>query len=207
MGILDWLFGGSSTVQAPTTVSPLSSRWESTENGNPSTIYRNRRITVFEQDRGWKFCVAKIEGDDNPYFSEVYETADAAKYEAFAYFGGQPSTYQTRSEISRKSRADVSVGYIAETERLYRDLTAKLVDPELTVTELRKIERKVEGQVKRASWQLTQYYRDGVRRSAIDTAERLEPLFEALSADVAQRIEEAKARPRRRKPAPTDTTE
>lgn len=67
MGIFDWLFGRGrpSDVTPPPASAP---QWEPSENGNAAIIHKNRRITVFASDRGWKFCVAKIENDNNPFF-------------------------------------------------------------------------------------------------------------------------------------------
>ncbi len=89
MGILNWLFGGATGV-----------KWSRSANGNPVIFRLNRCITVFRTDSGWKYCIATIDEDDNPYFSEVYETEVAAKFEALARLEGRESRYRPMYEVS-----------------------------------------------------------------------------------------------------------
>jgi hypothetical protein len=98
MGLLDWLFPKASRSDGDIRW------WLRSEAGNPTRIYRNRRLTVFEQDGGWKFCDAQEGRDGEPYFSGVYDSVEAAKYEAIARVRGQPSRYKTRSQKARERR-------------------------------------------------------------------------------------------------------
>ncbi|NKM14168.1 hypothetical protein GFL85_24635 [Rhizobium laguerreae] len=207
MGLLDWLFGSrkSALEQEPFaqgTRGPSSPpHWERSERGNPALIFDNRRITVFEQDRGWKFCIAKIKDDNDPFFSEVYDTEDAAKYEALARVSGQVSKYTTRSHDLKSARKDRWEEQIADRAKLFEDLSAALLAAS-NVTDLRKIESKVSSQLKQASWQITQYYRDGVAPSLVEKAEDLEKNLQAMLSAVEARIAEFKSRRRK----PTDTS-
>lgn len=79
MGLLDWLFGNSNAATS------LSS-WSMSENGNPTRVIGTYQITVFEQDGGWKYCISKVDGDDNPYFSDLLESMAEAKQVALAEF-------------------------------------------------------------------------------------------------------------------------
>ena len=73
-------------------------QWKASENSNPTMVVDGTRITVFASDDGWKYCIAD-EGDDSaPYFSDPYETAEAAKYEALAHFDGSPSRHRPATE-------------------------------------------------------------------------------------------------------------
>lgn len=81
MGFLNWLFG-------------TGVKWSRSSNGNPMIIRRKRRITVFRSDGGWKYCIARIEQDDNPFYSEAFETKAAAKFEALAHVEGRESRYR-----------------------------------------------------------------------------------------------------------------
>ncbi|TCL70469.1 hypothetical protein [Rhizobium sp. BK251] len=199
MGLLDWLFGKQGTSseerRAPQSQDEL---WSISENGNPMMTYRNRRITVFAGNDGWKFCVAKITADNDPYFSEVYASEAAAKYEALAWMNGSPSLHQSFQEQRRENRASKWEECILATETLANDLQAALADHSLNVTALRKIEAKIAPNVKRFSWQITQYYRDGVSDELIHKAEGLEKRFQALALVVDTRIAEAKSRPRKK---------
>jgi len=109
------------------------------------------------------------------------------------YSSGQPIT---AVEPRRETRSEHWIGQITETERLYSELQTTLLKPDLTVTELEEIERKVADQVNATSSQLAEYRQRGIGKNAIDTAERLAPLFDVLSIDVANRIERAR-RPNR----------
>jgi hypothetical protein len=201
VGLFDWLFGkkldlvdtiGLAPVQWCQTHDP---QWEPSENGNPCLIYKNRRITVFERDRGWKFCIAKIEDDDDPYFSEVYFDEAAAKYEALARMDGRPSKHLTRSEDYGRARKEKWEDQIVERAKLYEELSDAL-SIAANVTELRKIQRKIESQAKQATWQISQYYRDGVSQHLITQAEALAGKFDAMAPKIETKIAEMKARPR-----------
>ncbi|MBB3319594.1 hypothetical protein FHT77_005509 [Rhizobium sp. BK181] len=98
----------------------------------------------------------------------------------------------TAVEPRPQTRSEHWIGQITETERLYSELQATLLEPDLTVAELQAIELKVAVQVKATSSQLAEYHQRGIGKNAIDTAERLVPLFDVLSIDVANRIERAK---------------
>ena len=105
-------------------------------------------------------------------------------------------------EPTPQTRREHWIGQITETERLYSELQATLLKPDLTVTELQAIARKVADQVNATSSQLAECHQRGIGKNAIDTAERLAPLFDVLSIDVANRIERAKPRPNRNKRPP-----
>lgn len=87
MSILRWSFGIRGGVE-----------WSLSLNGNPTIIRRGHRITVFPGDGGWKYCIAKLEKDDDPFYSEAYETEPAAKYEALADIEGRESRYKPMYE-------------------------------------------------------------------------------------------------------------
>jgi hypothetical protein len=200
MGILNWLFGRQQQGANPEPQPDQPRRsarnpvWEISDNGNPFIIYKNRRITVFERDRGWKYCVAKIEEDNDPYFSEVYFTVDAAKYEALAWLDGRPSANATRSQDAARARREKWEELIAEKATLYEELSATM--PLATsVTELRKIERKVASQIKQGSWQIAEYHQAGVAPPVVKQAEDLVEKFKAMATAVEDRVAEVKSRP------------
>jgi hypothetical protein len=174
----------------------MGDEWGSTESGNPCLIHKQRRITVFERERGWKFCVAKIQGDDDPYFSEAYFSEDAAKFEAVAWMDGRPSQYPTRSEDRGRARKERWEAQIVERANLYQQIVEALPLAS-NVTELRKIERKVESHIRQEEWQMTQYCHDGVSKPLIDQAEALADNFRAMPPVIKARIEEIKAKRRK----------
>ena len=77
MGVLSWLFGAT----------PSRPIWGVSENGNPTLVYGDYRVTVFPQDRGWKYCVADELDRVDPIFSERYKTEEEAKVAALADLG------------------------------------------------------------------------------------------------------------------------
>lgn len=62
--------------QRPTARLP---EWSITSSGNPTMNIEGCRLTVFERDGGWKFCVADGEDDDDPHFSGVYGSQKEAQ--------------------------------------------------------------------------------------------------------------------------------
>jgi hypothetical protein len=198
MGIFDWLFGRSTPSEV--TPRPASGpQWESSENGNPCIIHKNRRITVFASDRGWKFCVAKIENDNNPFFSEVYRTDEAAKYEALAHVDRRPSKHATLSQDNRDARRLKWEALIVDKEKLFSELSGSLVST-TSVTELRKIERKVDTQIRQDPRLITDYYRDGISDQFVIRAEKTAKEFELLKSLIEARAAELNAARRVRKP-------
>ena len=181
MGLFDWLFGRK--VVEP----QKASGWGSSESGNSMTIYRNRRVTVFPSDRGWKFCIAKVEDDEDPYFSDVYRDEDAAKYEALAWMDGRPSRNSTMQEDRQVNRRKQWEEQISQRAALLAILSKDL-PLAANLTEVRKIERKVQSHVKQGSWQISEYVRDGVSDVLIRQAEELHRSYEALSQRVEDRV-------------------
>jgi len=203
---LQWDFGNGCSLVGqkrrpyPIHHAEIPRGWQPSENGNPVLIYKNHRITVFPADRGWKFCVAKIESDDDPFFSEAYHTEDAAKFEALARMDNRPSQHSTNAQDRAAVRKGKWEEQIAERVKTHQELSSALVAA-TTVTDLRKIERKVESQVKQSSWQIPEYYRDGVSRNLIEQAEEMEKQFQSLATSVALRITELKSQRTRKDPA------
>lgn len=103
MGFLDWIFGKATQGNA----GRQQESWTSSERGNAMMLVGDQRITVFEDSgRGWKFCIADATGDEpNPYYSDRYDTENAAKYEALAHYKGLPSRYQSKVEQAAGRRA------------------------------------------------------------------------------------------------------
>lgn len=97
MGILSWLFGGG---QGSGKI-----KWHKSENGNPTGIHEGFRVTVFPSDGGWKYVLARADRDEaEPFFSEPYETVEAAKHEALADLEGAASRFQSITEQHRVKR-------------------------------------------------------------------------------------------------------
>ncbi len=92
MGIFDWLFGEQNFHREQ---SGTHDPWSVSENGNAMIIINSVRITVFQNNSGWKYCIAKIHSHKEPYFSELYASEQAARDEALAKFHDQPSRHES----------------------------------------------------------------------------------------------------------------
>lgn len=82
MSFLDWLFGRK---QAPSR--PAAPSWQASERGNPTILHGRYRVTVFQQDGGWKYVLGDEDDNDEPYFSEKFQTEGAAKRAALRELG------------------------------------------------------------------------------------------------------------------------
>jgi len=196
MGLFDWLFGRTpATPSVPEPPAPPT--WQISESGNPTMLFGGGgRLTVFEDDRkGWKFCASKREGDRDPYFSEPYETETAAKDEALAFVTGAPSRHTSITEGYRQEGRTRWETMIDKKAELLTEMKEALENPNLNVTQLRRIEAKVATQTKQLAWQIDELHRRGVDNRAIAEAERLATEFPRLAAVIAERIAERKNRP------------
>lgn len=165
-------------------------RWSISESGNPTLVEDGVRVTVFSQDGGWKYCIAKIGRDDEPFFSDAYATEIAAKEESLADLRGHPSTHQTLSEKYALSKKQKLEEQIRQRSAFIEGLERRLVDNnDLNITELRKPEAKLASHLKHFDWQMDEYSRSGIEQSLIKIAENHKPKLEELERKVRARIQ------------------
>lgn len=81
-----------------------SGGWRKSSSGNPMRVVGNMRITVFPSDEGWKYCIAELPEDDDPYFSDVYQGEDQAMQSALDHVAGRDSAHQSNREIRKVKR-------------------------------------------------------------------------------------------------------
>lgn len=200
MAFFKWLFGKerSSLAQSPSS----ASRWMVSENGNPTLVEGLTRITVFQQDRGWKYCIADIVDREDPHFSDTYATERDAREEALAHFRGEPSRHRSLSASSAENRRQRWEAHIQERSRTIDELHQFLAEKsDLGITALRKPEAKITSHLKQLDWQIAEYRSAGVSASLISLAERQRPALKRLAEEVAARIEIKQAnRPPKRTP-------
>ena len=174
MTFFKWLFGRS-TSKDETARSP-GNRWVVSENGNPMLIEGAIRITVFPQDRGWKFCIADVDDREEPYFSESLSSAGDAKEEALAHLRGEPSIYDPLSAAYAENRRDRWEAHIRDRALLIEEIQRLLTEnPDLGITALRKPEARVASHLKQLEWQIAEYHRADVSADLIAQAERQMP--------------------------------
>lgn len=174
-------------------------KWQSSNRGNPTTIVSGTRVTVFPSDGGWKYVVSdeRAGDDDEPEFSDPFETQEQAKHEAFAFVRGEPSRYQSmyeqKAESREERRREKWESVIKEREQLIKDASDLLARSDLNVTTLRKPEARIKSQLKALDWQIPQYRKDSVSKGAITQAERQKVTLRALAQRIEARIAEIKA--------------
>lgn len=175
MAFFSWLFG--------------KSNWTVSENGNPMLIEGSTRITVFQKDRGWKYCIADVDDGEEPYFSEAYANQQEAQEEALAHIRGDPSRHQPLSASFAEDRRERWETHIRERTPLIEELQRYLAEnSDLGITALRKPEAKITSHLKQLDWQIAEYQRAGVSADLISLAERQRPLLANLAEEVAVRI-------------------
>lgn len=226
MALLGWLFGksrgkvddqvrasaGTSSVRFTTApqVDRAPSRpdqWDLSEAGNLTITMGTKRLTVFESDGGWKFCVAAADREDNdPYFSELYSSSEAARDEAVALISGNPSKHVSITQARRDDRRERWIETINERAALIDSIDAELREnPEMKITALRKPEAKLASQIKQLQWQPTEYRAAGVPESLVATTLALEPRVRRLADEVSSRIEKLQSKRPTPKPKVTDS--
>ena len=198
MSFLKWLFGKSSTRDGDARSS--AEGWVISENGNPTMVDGQIRITVFPQDRGWKFCIADVDDRDDPYFSDVYSTEVAAKEEALAHLRGEPPFHEPLSASRTEDRRDQWEAHIRARAVLIEEIQKLLSEnPELGITALRKPETK------QLKWQIAEYHRAGVSAAMIAQSERQEAVLSRLADEIGERIKAKQAQRPARKPPVSDS--
>jgi hypothetical protein len=187
MALFDWLFGRSKSRANKSAA--VSDRWSVSENGNPTLIEGSTRITVFQQDRGWKFCIAAVNDREEPFFSEAYASEQEAREEALANLRGEPSRYQPLSVSFAEDRRQRWETHIRERSKVIEELQRYLAEnADLGITALRKPEAKIASHLKQIDWQIAEYQRAGVSTDLISLAERQRPALATLAQEVAARI-------------------
>ncbi|WEX12151.1 hypothetical protein [Chelativorans sp. AA-79] len=191
MAFLKWLFGRSSTKG-----------WTVSENGNPMLVDGSTRITVFPQDRGWKFCIADVEDRTEPYFSEAYSSEQDAREEAIAYYREEPPRHQPLSASGAESRRERWEAHIRDRTKLIEEIRRFLSDnPDSGISALRKPEAKVASHIKQLEWQVAEYHRADVSPELIQVAKRQAQTLSELAREISARIEaRQKQRPPRNAP-------
>lgn len=200
MAFFKWLFGREKPSPAQLPSSPNG--WTVSENGNPTFVAGSTRITVFQQDRGWKYCIADVDDRDDPHFSDAYATEREAREDALAHFRGEPSRHQSLSASSTEDRRQRWEAHIQERSLVIDELQRFLAENnDLGITALRKPEAKIASHLKQLGWQIAEYRNAGISANLISLAERQKPALVRLAEEVAARIESKQAkRPPKREP-------
>ncbi|PTE07390.1 hypothetical protein [Mesorhizobium helmanticense] len=183
MGLFDWLFG---RAEKPVTESEI---WTPSENGNPMIVSGTTRITVFPQDRGWKYCIAEIDDRREPIFSEVYGSERAAKDEALAHVRGGPPQHHPLSAQTDENRRKRWEAHVNDRERLIAEIKAHLSsNPDLGISALRRPEAKIASHLKQLNWQDAELHRAGVSDRTIAMTRGQVLALSDLQLEVGSRI-------------------
>lgn len=200
MGLFSWLFGNRfqsqhyiEPINEPYRPSPLEGNWQQSERGNPTQIYNGFRVTVFPEYKYWKFCVANEGAEEALFFSDPYEQQFEAQYEALAYVDGRPPRYESYTEKARQRRVRDLEEKVAQDAALLASGHQTLAEA-ATLTEIRKLERKVQSYLKQSHHHIIQLYKDRVSDDAIARAEAMEPRFKDLAEMINKKASEFKQR-------------
>jgi hypothetical protein len=200
MALFGWLLGKfrSRRDKSPT----AGGGWTVSKNGNSTLMKASTRITVFQQDRGWKYCIADVDDREEPYFSEAYSNELEAQEEALAHLRGEPARHQPLSASLAQDRRERWEAHILERAQLIEELQRYLMeDADLRITALRNPEAKLASQLKQLEWQIPEYHGAGVSADLIHLAERQRLELAKLAEVVAARIKAKQARrPPRKEP-------
>lgn len=177
----------------------VADEWQLSEHGNAMRLYHGKRLTVFERDGGWKFCIADADEDDDPYFSDPYETEDAAKYEVMALLDGRPSEHKTMREAYAESRDAQMVERLAECStsvtNLFGLISETINAPDVNITKLRPLEQKLITVQKTLS-RLDEHFRMRDDAQSLGSAEGLLSQSQDMSRQVTSKIEWLRATPK-----------
>lgn len=142
MGLLSWLLG---KPNADINGTAKTGDWDLSENGNSVLVVASSRITVFQQDRGWKYCIADINDRKPPLFSEPYDSQEIAMDEALAHFRGEPPRHASINADRTEVRKEKWEALILDREKLVQDLNDLISSgSNLKLTALRKPLAKID---------------------------------------------------------------
>jgi hypothetical protein len=82
---------GLAATQKPTpAIKPPKVQWQKSNNGNDTAELEGFRVTIFQQDEGWNYCISEVldaedlaDGlEDSPEFGVGYDSKSEAKKSA-----------------------------------------------------------------------------------------------------------------------------
>ncbi|KRD56479.1 hypothetical protein [Ensifer sp. Root278] len=206
-GAAIYLFQKSRPPKAHQESLPRRQEWGASEKGNPTQVYKGKNVTVFESDGGWKFTIGDPNDRREPYFSEPYETVDIAKTEALRHMNRLPSLHQSlpeqRREERRQKEEEQREEFVSNEPEIIAALAAS-VDTAANITELRKIERKAETQLRRVDRvvdSIAIYGSDDAIEKALLVQKDARELLEKIRA----RVVELKGKPKTKNGGPSDS--
>ena len=85
-------------------------QWRTSEKGNPTTEIDGLRVTVFQQDGGWKYAIKDPLSDRETYFSDLCKSEDDAKERAINNVTADtPAVPFTRRQIANRLKDRLEV--------------------------------------------------------------------------------------------------
>ncbi|WP_273785601.1 hypothetical protein [Brucella intermedia] len=109
-----------------------SETWRVSEKGNRTQIYGGSRVTVFQSDGGWKYCISAPFGDDDPYYSDRYATQEEAMECGMAFLDGRPDPHKTMREIREERVLNSALEETTSSIPVLKELTDAINDLHLT---------------------------------------------------------------------------
>lgn len=146
--------------------------WRTSSSGNQTRLYKGSRVTVFESDGGWKYCIADPDDRTPPYFSDPYPSQEAATHEAMVFMDGGESRYQTKREIREAELEARSIEAAASAPafcaEVYREVEEFHQSGKFTLTKLRPLKKKVSREIEALKNSYQHLYSEGNQLQADD---------------------------------------
>lgn len=121
--------------------------WRTSSGGNQTRLYKGSRITVFESDGGWKYCIADPDDRTPPYFSDPYSSQEAATHEAMVFMDGGESRYQTKRESRQQKISEGIPERVAKEieryDKIKQSVVRVLKTPTTKITSLQNLSKSL----------------------------------------------------------------
>lgn len=161
--------------------------WTVSSNGNQTLAINGLRVTVFERDGGWKFCVAISEEDEDPYFSDRYASEQEAKDCALAYISGRPAPHRSKKEHNEAVQIASYSTALQRSKDIYIESYDKLKlihdSKKFLLTALRPIKKRLDRSERHLIEAYKHFYSDGDQAHA-DEIWELRNLTKSLEGHV-----------------------
>lgn len=159
-------------------------QWRTSSRGNATTIISGHRVTVFQSDGGWKYCIADPADGEAPYYSEVFETEDTARQEAVAHANGDPSALGNDDAMWISFLKDRG----AALDMMRAKVPPALADKALSLDGATRLYQVLEEHAQAMELAIEVMHDRGVDDRIVKVAEKIDDAVSELAAATARKI-------------------
>jgi len=163
--------------------------WRASSNGNQTRIYKGSRITIFESDGGWKYCIADPSDQTPPYFSDPYPSQTETTASCLALIDGYGDPNKTKRELRYEAEDARNARWAEDAAAIYdkckSQIDAMISSGDYKLTGLRSIQKNASRQVDRTRYAYQHLYSQGEAEKAQqiwDLRDRYKKMDEAASS-------------------------